>query len=56
MRRYEVLWDLYMAEDTLSVREVAKKQHVSLDTVYTDRKMAIEKLTSLIFGIDGLMM
>lgn len=54
MRRYEVLWDLYMAEDTLSVREVAEKQHVSMDTVYTDRKMAIEKLTALIFGVDGL--
>ena len=54
MRRYEVLWDLYMAEDTLSVREVAKKQHVSMDTVYTDRRIAIEKLTALIFGVDGL--
>lgn len=56
MRRYEVLWDLYMAEDALSVKEVAKKQHVSMDTVYTDRKMAIEKLTALIFGVDGLKM
>lgn len=54
MRRYEVLWDLYMAEDTLSVREVAVKQHVSMDTVYTDRKMAMEKLSALIFGVDGL--
>lgn len=53
-RRYEVLWDLYMAEDTLSVKEVAKKQHVSRDTVYTDIRMAIEKLTALIFGVDGL--
>lgn len=53
-RRYEVLWDLYMAEDILSVKEVAKKQHVSKDTVYTDIKMAIEKLTALIFGVDGL--
>ncbi len=54
MRRYEVLWDLYMAEDTLSVKEVAKRQQVSMDTVYTDRRMAIEKLTALIFGVDGL--
>lgn len=56
MRRYEVLWDLYMAEDTLSVKDVAKKQHVSMDTVYTDRKVAVEKLTALIFGVDGLKM
>ena len=45
---------MYMAEDTLSVKEVAKKQHVSKDTVYTDIRMAIEKLTALIFGVDGL--
>lgn len=54
MRRYEILWDMYMAEDTLSVKEVAKKQHVSKDTVYADIRMAIEKLTALIFGVDGL--
>lgn len=54
MRRYEVLWDMYMAEDTLSAKEVAEKQHVSKDTVYTDVKMAMEKLTALIFGVDGL--
>lgn len=54
MRRYEVLWDLYMAENILSVKEVAKKHHVAMDTVYTDRKMAIERLTALIFGVDGL--
>lgn len=54
MRRYEVLWDMYMAEETLSVKEVAKKNHVAMDTVYTDRKMAIERLTALIFGVDGL--
>lgn len=54
MRRYEVLWDLYIAENTLSVEEVAKKQHVSMDTVYTDRRMAVERLSALIFGVDGL--
>ena len=54
MRRYEVLWDMYMVENTLSVKEVAAKQHVSKDTVYTDIKMATEKLTALIFGVDGL--
>ena len=54
MRRYEVLWDMYMAEDTLSAKEVSEKQHVSKDTVYTDIRMATEKLTALIFGVDGL--
>lgn len=54
MRRYEVLWDMYMAEDTLSAKEAAEKQHVSKDTIYTDIRMATEKLTALIFGVDGL--
>lgn len=53
-RRYEVLWDLYMAEETLSVKEVAQKHHVAMDTVYTDRRMAVERISALIFGVDGL--
>lgn len=54
MRRYEVVWDMYMAEDTLSAKEIAAKQHISKETVYSDLRMAIERLTALIFGVDGL--
>lgn len=54
MRRYDVIWDMYMAEDTLSAKEIADKQHVSKDTVYSDLKIATERLSSLIFGVDGL--
>ena len=54
MRRYEVIWDMYMAADTLSVKEIAEKQHISKDTVYSDLRIAIERLTALIFGVDGL--
>ena len=54
LRRYEVVWDLYMAEEVLSVKEIARKQHISTDSVYSDRKIALELLTSLIFGVDGL--
>lgn len=54
LRRYEVVWDLYMAEEVLSVKEIARKQHISVDSVYSDRKIALELLTSLIFGVDGL--
>lgn len=54
MRRYEVVWDMYMAEDILSVKEVAEKQHISRESVYSDLREAIEKLTALIFGVDGL--
>ncbi len=53
-RRYETLWDMYMAARTMSPKEIAEKQHVSRDTVYADLRMATEKLTALIFGVDGL--
>lgn len=54
LRRYNVVWDMYMAEDTLSVKEIAKKQNISKDSVYSDLRVGIERLTALIFGVDGL--
>ena len=54
MRRYEVIWDMYMAQFTLTAKEIAVKQHISKDTVYSDLRIATEKLTALIFGVDGL--
>lgn len=54
MRRYTVLWDMYMDEEELSVKEIAEKQHMSKDNVYKDLRVATEKLTALIFGVDGL--
>lgn len=54
LRRYNVVWDMYMAEDTLSVKEIADKQNVSKESVYSDLRVGIERLTSLIFGVDGL--
>lgn len=54
IRRYEVVWDMYMAEVTLSVKEIAEKQHMSKDNVYADLRVATERLTALIFGVDGL--
>lgn len=53
-RRYEVIYDMYMTEQTLSVKEIAKKQNMSRESVYTDLKIAIERLSALIFGVDGL--
>ena len=53
-RRFEVVWDMYMADDALSVEEVAEKQHISKNNVYADLRVATERLTALIFGVDGL--
>ncbi|WP_300781966.1 hypothetical protein [uncultured Acetatifactor sp.] len=54
MRRYEVMWDMYMAEDILSAKEIAQKHHISVRSVYGDLKVATERLSALIFGVDGL--
>lgn len=54
IRRYEVAWDMYMAEKPLSVKEIAGKQHMSRDNVYSDLRVATERLTALLFGVDGL--
>lgn len=54
MRRYGVIWDMYMADNILSVKEVAEKHHMSRDNVYKDLRIATERLTALLFGVDGL--
>lgn len=54
VRRYETINDMYIAEQPLTVKEIAKKQHVSEDTVYKDLRTATERLSALIFGVDGL--
>ena len=54
MRRYEIIWDMYMTDVTLTAKELAEKQHISKDTVYSDLRVAVERLTALIFGVDGL--
>lgn len=53
-RRYEVLYDMYMAEEIMPAKEIAKKQKMSKENVYSDIKIAIERLSALIFGVDGL--
>lgn len=54
LRRYNVVWDMYMAEETLTAEEIAEKQNISIRNVYADIKVAMERLSALIFGVDGL--
>ena len=51
-RRYEVLYDHYISEETLSIDEIARKQNVETRTVYRDIEIAIEKVGSFFFGVD----
>lgn len=53
-RRYEVVWDRYIADPVLSIKEIADKQNMSKENVYSDLRVAEERLTALIFGVDGL--
>lgn len=54
IRRYNVISDLYINETPMTYGEIAEIEHISQKTVNRDRKKAIEELSVLIFGIDGL--
>lgn len=54
IRRYEVLMDRYIREPSLTIQEIADKQHINERSVYQDLKIAKERLSALIFGIDGV--
>lgn len=54
VRRYEVIYDMYIAEENLTAKEIAKKKSMSKENVYLDLKIATERLSALIFGVDGL--
>lgn len=51
-RCYRVLSRHYVDGDTLI--DIAKRENVERRTVYRDINFAIEKLSALIFGVDGL--
>jgi len=53
-RRYHVLWDRYMAEQPLNAKEIAQKYNMSKENVYSDLNVATERVSALIFGVDGL--
>lgn len=53
-RRFGVLWDRYMAEQPLDVKEIAQKYNMSKENVYSDLNVATERVSALIFGVDGL--
>lgn len=53
-RRYEIVNDMYIAEEPMTVKEIAKKWNMSKENVYSDLKIATERLSALIFGVDGL--
>lgn len=53
-RRFNTVHALYIDEAVMTVPEIAEKEGIDTRTVYKDIDAAAEKLTALIFGIDGL--
>jgi hypothetical protein len=53
-RRYRVIDNLYISEQPMTVREIATMEGIDERTVYKDVDAACERLSALIFGIDGL--
>lgn len=53
-RRYDIIHGLYIAEPKVTRKELMSRYNISSDTTYLDEKIAIERLSALIFGVDGL--
>jgi hypothetical protein len=51
-RRWRVVRDLFLADDTKTAQEIADIEHISISMVYTDVDNACDELSSLFFGLD----
>ncbi|QQE75706.1 HTH domain-containing protein [Brevibacillus composti] len=54
MRRYQIIHELYIAEEKRTVEELAEFHKIEPRTVYNDVKNATKTLSVLIFGVDGV--
>ena len=54
IRKYNVIEALYISDEEKNVSEIAKDLHIDRATVFRYKNEALESLTVLIFGIDGL--
>ena len=53
-RRYRVIYGLYLSKESRTRAELASEEYVDKSTIHRDVEEAVESLTALIFGIDGL--
>ena len=54
IRRLKVIDGLYIKEPAQTAKQIAEAENVDIRTIYRDVNIAIEKITFLLFGIDGL--
>lgn len=54
LRRYQIIDSLYISEEKLTVKQIAECHKIEPRTVYRDINEAVESLSVLIFGVDGV--
>lgn len=54
MRRMRAVLALYIENPGKTIQEISELENVNTSTIYRDIAIATEKLTGLIFGLDGL--
>lgn len=55
-RRFNIMWDSYLADQKLRPDEMSEKYGITKSSVYACRRVATQRLSALIFGIDALTM
>ena len=54
-RQYRVVYNMYLAEEKKTTKEIAEMECEEVRTIQNDAKAAREDLTALIFGLDGIL-
>ena len=54
VRRYQVIYDMYISEPKKTAKEIASGHSVHTRTIYKDIDKACETLVVLMFGVDGV--
>ena len=54
-RQYRVVFNMYLAEEKKTTKEIAEMECEEVRTIQNDAKAAREDLTALIFGLDGIL-
>lgn len=54
MRHWRVIKGLYLQPEKVSADDIAERENINRRTVYRDVDAAVEDLTMLLFGIDGV--
>ena len=54
-RQYRVVYNMYLAEEKKTTKEIAEMECEEVRTIQNDAKAARDDLTALIFGLDGIL-